>query len=284
MPTMPESSDPSPQDERIEALVVDAEAALAGDDPGGAKRLCEEILALDPCFSQAHMVIARCMMPGLDYLQILFRLHHHLLPDSYVEIGVATGKSLKRARPETLALGIDPEPRINREIKARARLYPMTSDDFFQRFNLGEELGNRSPELCFIDGLHEFEQTLRDFINIEKYASSSTVVLIHDCFPPTRLSAERERNMAYWVGDVWRVIPCLRQYRPDLQLAVIPAMPSGLALVTGLDSASRVLADNYDEIVDWARKLSYGDMENDRQGVLNTVENDWRVIQEMLPA
>ena len=279
---MPQPQDTSTTDPRIDALVADAERALEQDDTASLLKLCADILALEPAYSKAHMLMARSMMPGLNYLQILTRTHQLLHPATYIEIGVATGKSMQRARAETLALGVDPEPRIKHEIGCRARLYPMTSDDFFERFDLHQELGQQSPDLCFIDGLHLFEQTLRDFVNLERYSSTETVALIHDCYPPTELSAARERAMPYWAGDVWKVIPSLRKFRPDLKVSVVPAMPSGLAVITGLNASSRILEDEFDEIVSWAKQLQYAELAQNREQLLNVVANDWSVIQGLL--
>ena len=61
---------------------------------------------------------------------------------------------------------------------------------------------------------------------------------------------QRSARPGYWTGDVWKMIPILRQWRPDLRIAVVDAPPTGLALVTKLDSESSILKDNYNKIVD----------------------------------
>jgi predicted O-methyltransferase YrrM len=277
-------TDTALNEHRTEMQALSAEAAenlKAGDLPG-VRRLCEQMLAREPAYSHAHMLMARAMMPGDNYGQILSKLHQHLQPATYVEIGVATGESMSYAQAQTRAVGIDPELRISRPISARARLYPVTSDDFFARYDLFEELGERSMNLAFIDGLHLFEQALRDFINVERYAQDNSVVAVHDCFPPTELSAARERKMAYWCGDVWRLIPCLKKYRPDLNIAVIPAPPSGLAIITGLDPGSTVLADNFDRYVEESLAIPYTAIDENRQ-LLCPVANDWSQICASLP-
>jgi hypothetical protein len=45
----------------------------------------------------------------------------------------------------------------------------MTSDDYFATHDLSKDLGG-AVAFAFIDGLHSFEQALRDFSNIERHA------------------------------------------------------------------------------------------------------------------
>jgi len=225
-------------------------------------------------------------MPGDDYLKVLARLHEHLKPESYVEIGVAAGTSLALARRETRAVGIDPRPRIAQAITARAMLYPVTSDEFFQLYDLLDELGTPRLAMAFIDGLHCFDQVLKDFMHIERYADRQTVVLIHDCLPLMRRVATRVCSTAFWCGDVWKIIPCLVKHRPDLTVRVVPASPSGLGIVTGLDRNSVVLGDRFDQILREYQdmELGYAELDQDqlRQAVPNIVPNDWVHIDQAL--
>lgn len=269
---------------RLDALAEQVEDLLQQDNREAAQESCQEMLTLNSRYNQAHMLMAKVMMPGDNYANLLSRLHQHLNPLTYAEIGVATGASMAHAGRDTRSVGIDPCPRVTAKIRCRARLYPITSDEFFERYNLFEELGAEQLDLAFIDGLHLFEQALRDFINLEKYAGENTVALIHDCYPPTELSAERDRIMAYWAGDVWRLIPCLRKHRPDLEVAVVPALPSGVGLVTGLDPDSRVLSDNFDAIVAEFMALPYAELEANREQLLNPVPNNWEAVLARLPA
>ena len=158
-----------------------------------------------------------------------------LRPQTYVEIGVRWGNSLAIAGSGTRAIGIDPRPRIEVDLVSHPKLFPMPSDDFFESFDLLKELEGPRLALAFIDGLHVFEQVLRDFIHLERYADKRTIVLIHDCLPIARLAANREPMTQFWSGDVWKIIPCLKKYRPDLKIGIIPARPSGLGVVTNLD-------------------------------------------------
>jgi hypothetical protein len=60
--------------------------------------------------------------------------------------------------------------------------------------------------------------------------------------------------------------------------------PTGLAVVRGLDSGSTVLADRYDEICARYIDMSYSVLDEDKDGQLNLVPDDWNVVRELLPA
>jgi len=199
--------------------------------------------------------MARATLPGDDYLAHLARFHETLAPRVYLEIGVDAGRTLTLARPPTLALGVDPTAKEGRPFAAPTRLFPVESDVFFASGQAAEALAGRTVDLAFVDGLHLFEQALRDFIHVERHASSGAVVLFHDCLPLTPATASRNRTTGFWSGDVWKIIPILRRLRPDLTVFLIPAYPTGLLAVTGLDPASRAREVGYAEAVEeWREK------------------------------
>src|SRR5206468_2630251 len=100
------------------------------------------------------------------YLEWLDAFHAALAPATYLEIGVATGQSLSRARPPTRAIGVDPAPQSGFPLTTETHLFVETSDDFFARRGADALLDGRPLDFAFIDGLHLFEQALRDFMNV----------------------------------------------------------------------------------------------------------------------
>jgi hypothetical protein len=179
------------------------------------------------------------------YLSILARLHQVLKPNLYLEIGIRKGNSLRLAQRK--AIGIDPEFDIEKELSEQFELFRETSDTFFD--NHARAVLDRSIDFAFIDGMHRFEFALRDFMNIERYAHSATVVVIDDIFPNHPLQASRERKTQVWTGDVWKLCICLKAYRPDLTLIALDTSPTGLLLIVGLDPKNRVLWSQYNPIV-----------------------------------
>jgi hypothetical protein len=219
-----------------------------------------------------------------DYLALLRLIHRHLSPRTYVEIGVGSGRSLARARPGTLCVGIDPAPRLRRAVPDSARIFDLTSDEFFAQHELRDVLRGQRVDLAFIDGTHLFEVALREFINLESACGRGAVIAIHDCNPPNEEAATRERRAAFWTGDVWKLVLCLRRYRPDLHVAVVDVPPSGLGIVTNLDPASAVLAERYAEICQELVELDFSELDDSRNDKLNIVPASWELVQRMLPA
>jgi hypothetical protein len=222
------------------------------------------------------------MAPG-DHAALLRLIHTHLRPDTYVEIGVSTGYSFIQTLPSTLAIGIDPQPETEPH-RPGTRLFAMDSDEFFSRHDLRAELGGRSVDVAFIDGMHRFEYALRDFMNLERFCGDDATILIHDCYPNDRESSAREPVPGWWSGDVWKLIVCLKQYRPDLVISVVDCPPTGLGIVTNLDPTSTVLQDSYDELCEAFIDLDYAVLDEGKEEKLNRVANDWELVQTLLPS
>lgn len=227
-----------------------------------------------------HVAMTKSWFPGANYLDWLDWFHAEFSPATYVEIGVETGKSLSLARSSTYAVGIDPEVAIVYSQSAWVKLYKEPSDDFFAAHDLREVLGGRDVELSFIDGLHTFDQALKDFINLEAASSSSGFVLFHDIYPVVPETASRERSTVLWLGDTWKVVLILKKYRPDLNVFTIPAWPSGLTVVSSLNPSSDVLRLHYDEIVAEWMGVALGGYIEDLSDYLGVVDNSFAAVKD----
>lgn len=217
-----------------------------------------------------------------DYYELLAAIHGHLQPDTYVEIGVHEGQSLRFATSAGLAIGIDPEPVLRFPMPAGVRLHRTTSDDFFAN-EVTDTLGDRRVDLAFIDGLHLFEQALRDFAHVERHCDPGATVLVHDCLPLDAVTSSRDRTTMVWSGDVWKVVACLRRHRPDLTVTTVDVAPTGLAVITGLDPSSTLLFERADELVAELLTLIYDDVATELASMLNVVPGTWPDVVALLP-
>ena len=188
----------------------------------------------------------------LSYLEVLQGIHEALKPRFYLEVGVRNGDSLSLATCP--AIGVDPDPGKGALAIEGVQVYRETSDFFFE-FSCESAIAGQPIDLAFVDGMHLFEFALRDFMNIESLAHSSSVLVIDDVFPNHHLQASRSRRSQVWTGDVWKLYHSLREHRPDLELIPLDASPTGVLIVANLDPRNRVLWDQYNPLV-----RSYRDM------------------------
>ncbi len=180
----------------------------------------------------------------------------------YLEIGVRDGSCLAQIRARHRA-GVDPKP-VNPEQIERdgARLFIETSDAFFDR-SAGGWLDGHRIDVAFVDGLHEFEQALRDLLHLEPLMAPDGIVFLHDCNPPTRRHQD-DRNFT-WNGDVWKIFPYLAENRPDLRFFTLDC-DWGLGVVTGFAAEP---PEARAEAVAQSGALDYTALERDRSSLLN---------------
>jgi hypothetical protein len=182
------------------------------------------------------------------YRDFLGRIHEVLEPPTYLEIGVRNGDSLALARSP--AIGIDPAYNLKVAPPAGAKLFPVTSDEFFERAEPLLTFGGRRVAFSFIDGMHLSEFALRDFVNVESHADWTAAIVFDDILPRDIPEANRERATRLWTGDVYKVLEVLEEHRPDVIVLRVGTEPTGLGLVLGVDPDSTVLADRLDAITE----------------------------------
>jgi hypothetical protein len=259
-----------------------ARAASAAGAPDRAACYCEQAAMLDPAFGEPHELLSKLFLHGPWYLEILERIHRLLRPRTYIEIGVDKGESMRLAGTGPRCIGVDPEAAISPALPSNVRIFAQTSDDFFLHTDVRGELGGLPVDLAFIDGMHHFDAALRDFVNLERLCHGGSTLLIHDCFPHDRKTAQRERATDFWSGDVWRLVVLLKRHRPDLSIHTIAAPPTGLCIVRNLDPGSDYLSRNLARVTDELMRLDYAFLRNDRAGKLNLVPNDWHYVERLL--
>jgi hypothetical protein len=216
------------------------------------------------------------MMPDLSgrrYYKVLEQLHRMLLPRSYLEIGVRDGRSFALSR--CASIGVDPrftisDPSILKEVlnKPSIMFFTLESDKFFEQFDPSQLLGG-PVDFAFLDGLHQCEFLLRDFMNTEACCMPTSVIALHDCLPVEtaitgRVIGERRSALPerfdWWAGDVWRTSLLLKRHRPDLRMTALDAPPTGLVLITNLSPTSTTLSEGYDKYVEEMLSWSLDDI------------------------
>ena len=83
--------------------------------------------------------------------------------------------------------------------------YIMSSDSYFANYH-------QKFDIIFIDGLHLYEQVLKDIINALQHLNKGGVIVMHDCLPSKKSNQVREWNgVGEWNGDVWKAYYLYKQ-------------------------------------------------------------------------
>lgn len=158
---------------------------------------------------------------------------------SYLEIGVAKGKTFLEVRiPHKVA--VDPKFRFETAPHRTENVvfHETTSDAFFAQHPKSEKF-----DVIFIDGLHVFDQALRDFRNSLEVSHDRTVWLIDDVVPVDEYSAmtdaKKARELRWqtgntsgaWHGDVYKVIYAIHDLHPEFSFVTVTSDGNPQAIV-----------------------------------------------------
>jgi glycosyltransferase involved in cell wall biosynthesis len=271
---------PQPRDAEYQLALANAHRLLG--DREAATSHYQAALIANRNLVQAHIGLATLRMPGDFYHVWLERFYTTLAPENVVEIGIDQGQSLSLVCPPTIAIGVDPRPQITFPTRAESHIFPETSDEFFAQNRLAALLAGRPLGVGFIDGLHLYEQALKDFIHLEAHCGPRSMILIHDTVPLDEATQSRNCDTQFHTGDIWKIVLCLKHYRRDLDVFTIATPLTGLTVVTGFNVESRAFSDSYEEAVSRFVNKPFSDIESNLESELNMVANDWAIVQARL--
>ena len=114
---------------------------------------------------------------------------------NYLEIGCDNDENFSKINIDN-KVGVDP---------LKGGTLRMTSDEFFKTNKI-------KFDIIFLDGLHTYEQTIKDINNSLKFINNKGVIIIHDCLPKKIWNQIVPRIYGHWNGDVWKAIVHSRTY------------------------------------------------------------------------
>jgi len=162
---------------------------------------------------------------------------------SYLEIGVASGETIRAVQCETKD-GVDSSltsPEVN---------YHMTSDEFFKLHS------DKTYDIIFIDGMHDSEYVCRDMNNALDRINENGTIVMHDCLPETEIRSVKlqYRITSEWNGDGFKVVHAVvENYTNDLDCRVFNT-DHGVGVVRRKHRNPVVIS--YDENYSWKEMFS----------------------------
>lgn len=151
---------------------------------------------------------------------------------TYLEIGVASGVTFRHVEVP-FKVAVDPKFEFDATQRAsQTEVYhEETSDIFFS-----QHVSDYKPfDLIYLDGLHTFEQTFRDFCASLNCSHARTIWLLDDTHPTSLLAAHPDQMFALrlrektriirdrrWMGDVYKVVFAIHDFFPQFSYATFP--------------------------------------------------------------
>jgi hypothetical protein len=211
------------------------------------------------------------------------RIAQHLGACSYLEIGVDQGLTFNGLSFEH-KVAVDPRFRFDVAEFQRdgVEFHATTSDQYFIRYG-----SSRKFDIVFLDGLHTFQQTFRDFCNSLACSHDRTVWLIDDVFPtdvysawPNQSEAVRFRKEAggegpAWHGDVFKIVFALHDFFPMFSYVTLGAGANFQALVW---KSPRTGYSPIFSTLEAIERLTYFDMLNHRNAM--NMKSEERGLEE----
>ncbi|MBD2550457.1 class I SAM-dependent methyltransferase [Microcystis elabens FACHB-917] len=152
-------------------------------------------------------------------------------PARYLEVGVETGQTFFEVSA-AFKTAVDPKFLFDREAAPKGdsvEYFEITSDSFFCDVRRDVKY-----DLIFLDGLHTWDQTYRDFCNALLITHDRSIILLDDIFPCDVFSCSRDQVEAVmmrqfmtndpsnaWHGDTYKIIPLIRTFHPLLSYCTI---------------------------------------------------------------
>jgi hypothetical protein len=216
-------------------------------------------------------------------IEVLQTIINRIKAKTYLEIGVDKGNVFFSVQAK-IKYAVDPsfkfelKETIKRTVIKKLkfqeeRYFEITSDDFFS--NKASLFRRNKIDVALIDGLHTYQQTLKDVSNCLKYLNKGGVLVLHDCNPTTEAMAYPAVSLEHaaslnlkgwawdWSGDVWKTIVDLRSSRNDLNIFVLNC-DCGLGIVTR-GNPENTLNYRKEDI----EAMTYHDLEAKREELLN---------------
>jgi hypothetical protein len=151
---------------------------------------------------------------------------------SYLEVGVNQGETFFMVNAAK-KVAVDPKFLFNvgeaQSLYSNSQFFEISSDEYFQKL----EIGNDKFDVIYLDGLHTFEQTLRDFTNAITFLSTGGVILIDDVKPNSYDASLASQKDAFalkqylgttdgsWMGDTFKLAYFIDAFFPSWRFATI---------------------------------------------------------------
>lgn len=206
---------------------------------------------------------------------------------SYLEIGVRKGATFNRVNVKNKH-AVDPKFTFDYNLfqSESIKFFEVKSDKFFC------DLWKSSIQydLIFLDGLHVFEQTLRDLLNCLSFVHEESIILIDDTLPTHYAASQKMKSDQSflrksgdnidnsWMGDVYKIVPFVHDFLPMYSYLTFPSHGQTVLFRKSRDVSNAIRFSGLEEI----SRLSFVEfLKLKDEGFYNICSTNNEVLEEL---
>ncbi|GJD50304.1 hypothetical protein OPKNFCMD_3043 [Methylobacterium crusticola] len=178
----------------------------------------------------------------------------------YLEVGVSQGVTFHALRAGT-KVAVDPNFLFQVPASPTAdgsHYHSCTSDAFFAQYGKGPKF-----DVIYLDGLHTYEQTLRDLLNSIVLLNDGGVIIIDDVLPNSYEAGLRDPDECFairrkfnnadsaWMGDVYKLVFFVESFIQQFDFRTIADNHGQLVMWRGVRDLSNTTDRLLSEISDY---------------------------------
>ena len=183
----------------------------------------------------------------------------------YLEIGVWKGETFSNVNIET-KVAVDPKFQFDfhKLENDSTFFYEMPSNNYFDYLKDNPIIF----DIIYIDGLHTFEQSYKDFLNAINYIHEKSIIILDDTLPSDPWSALSDKSRSYkyrelanikgksWHGDVYKTIFAIHDFHLNFNYVTLVAEGNPQTITWKSESRRSPIFNNIESI----KNLTYFDL------------------------
>jgi hypothetical protein len=202
----------------------------------------------------------------------------------YLEVGVQQGNTF-HSLDFIYQVAVDPQFEFSEDSRklSNSIYFEMTSDEFWACEQVGEKF-----DLIFLDGLHTFDQTFRDFCASINFSHDQTIWVIDDVLPNSFLASLPDLSLTIiarkflpfsgtqWMGDCYKVVCAIHDYFPQYRYATFEE--HGQTVVW--KGSRKNFSPKFNSMTKISKLNYFNFLKIQKKNILNVMEED-RIIDEI---
>ncbi|WP_174274986.1 class I SAM-dependent methyltransferase [Sphingomonas bacterium] len=170
----------------------------------------------------------------MERFEVIQRLLDLFPAPRYLEIGVDQGVTFHKLRAASKAavdvrFAFDLDAARQDPANANCAYFEMTSDQYFTM----DQGRDAQFDVVFLDGLHTFDQTLRDLLHSSYVLAPGGLLIVDDVMPSTYAASLPDLDLSRrfwqatnnpdgsWMGDVYRLVFFIADYMTSFSYATV---------------------------------------------------------------